>query len=280
MPDAVPDGMRLTSGVVYGRGGDAELLMDIYRPERPAGPRVPAVVYIHGGAWVSGSRAESWVAPKLALFTTRGWVAASIDYRLSSVARWPAQIHDCKCAVRFLGAHAADYGIDPERIGAWGDSAGGHLAAMLGVSAGVREFEGRGGWAGSSSRVGAVCAWFAPSDFLSMPGQPSKIDRSKPDCPEAMLIGGPLAEKPDVARAASPVTHVGPESAPFIIMHGIDDEVVPVEQSRILHRALTGAGVESTLRLFEKTGHGGGWPAFQSPATKAEVLAFFERHIG
>jgi acetyl esterase/lipase len=134
------------------------------KPTSPAVKPMPVIVWIHGGAWIGGSK-DSGI-PLLLPFAKRGYFCASISYRFSKEAKFPAQIEDCKCAIRFLRAKAKEFNIDTERIGVWGESAGGHLAAMLGTAGDVKEFEGSGGWEGFSSRVSAVCDWFGPSDLL------------------------------------------------------------------------------------------------------------------
>src|SRR5207302_1793987 len=165
---------------------------------------------------------------------------ASINYRLSQHAIYPAQIEDCKAAVRWLRASAWKYHFDPDHFGAWGASAGGHLVALLGTTGDVKDLEGASDKPGVSSQVQAVCDWFGPSDFSKEAEQAlptSKIDRTKPDCPEALLIGGALADHPDRVKRANPITYISKNAAPFLIVHGDKDDVVPVGQSRILHEA-------------------------------------------
>jgi acetyl esterase/lipase len=142
--------------------------MHIIRPKLTSSVAkpMPVIVWIHGGAWIGGNK-DSGI-PLLLPFAKRGYLGASISYRFSKEAKFPAQIEDCKCAIRFLRAKAKEFNIDPERIGVWGASAGGHLSAMLGTAGDVKELEGSGGWEGFSSRVSAVCDWFGPSDLLAM----------------------------------------------------------------------------------------------------------------
>ena len=167
---------------------------------------------------------------------------ASINYRLSQHAIFPAQIEDCKAAIRWLRANAAKYHLDADRIGVWGASAGGHLVAMLGTTGSVKELEGKGGNLDQSSRVQCVVDWFGPSDLPTMGGS-----HDDPGSPESRLIGGPVQENKEKARKASPLTYVSKDSAPFLIMHGDQDNVVPPGQSELLAEALKKAGVEVTL---------------------------------
>ena len=171
----------LISTIEYGTGGGRPLTMHLLQAQpRPSGS-APGLVWVHGGAFRHGSK-ESGIA-KLFPFARRGYVCASIEYRLSGEATWPAQIEDCKAAVRYLRAHADELGLDPERIGAWGASAGGHLVAMLGVAPDRPELEGQGGWAEHSSRVQAVFDYYGPSDLLAMTEQPSALDHNETDSP-------------------------------------------------------------------------------------------------
>ncbi len=271
----VPPDVEILRDVPFGKGGERTLTMHIVRPkEKPEKP-MPVIVWIHGGAWLGGSK-DSGI-PRLIPFARRGYFGASISYRFSQEAKFPAQIEDCKCAIRFLRAKAKEFHIDPERIGVWGESAGGHLAAMLGVTGDVKEFEGAGGWEGYSSKVHAVCDWFGPSDLLKMVHEPGPIDRKSANSPEALLIGGPVLENKEKAIKASPVTFVTPDDPPFLIMHGDKDMVVPFSQSVYLFEALKKAGVEVTFVNLKGAGHGG--KGFASPQVMQLVIAFFDRHL-
>lgn len=254
----------------FARTEEKALLLDLYVPEEPAGP-LPVVVRVHGGAWSMGNKEY----PPTERLTARGLAVASISYRFSQEAIFPAQIHDCKAAVRWLRAQAAQYRLDPDRIGAWGASAGGHLVALLGTSGDVAELEGAvGGNLEHSSRVQAVCDYFGPTDFLQEIGQPCDVDRVTPDCPEALLLGGLLQERPEAVRLANPITYVRPDNPPFLILHGDCDRIVPLNQSTLLHEALTAAGVPSALRVIEGAGHG-----FADPAIEEQVGDFFEEQL-
>ncbi|MGE3910828.1 MAG: alpha/beta hydrolase-fold protein [Chloroflexota bacterium] len=264
----------LISTIEYGTGGGRPLTMHLLQAQpRPAGS-APGLVWVHGGAFRHGSK-DSGIA-KLFPFARRGYVCASIEYRLSGEATWPAQIEDCKAAVRYLRAHADELGLDPERIGAWGASAGGHLVAMLGAAVDRPELEGQGGWPEYPSRVQAVCDYYGPADLLAMVDQPSALDHSEADSPEGMLLGGAVLEHPDRARSASPVSYATGDEPPFLIVHGAEDMTVPHPQSQAMYQAM-GSG-SAIFHTVLGAGHGG--PAFEHPAVVRHVEAFFDRHLG
>jgi len=268
----IPDDVQLVRDVVYGKGGKRDLKLDIVQPkERPAEP-MPVVVFVHGGGWSAG--AKEMAVPRLVQFAQKGYFCATIEYRLSGEAPWPAQIEDCKCAIRFLRAKAALYGIDPKRIGVWGSSAGGHLVAMLGTAGDAKEFEGEGGWPDQSSRVQAVCDWFGPADLTwAIPRDPAR-GRGTASNAVVKLLGGPGPDLMEKARLASPTTYVTPDDPPFLIMHGELDRLVPLSQSQKLRDALQKAKVEVKLQVVKAKGHG-----FSSPAEVREALEFFDRHL-
>jgi acetyl esterase/lipase len=204
----------------------------------------------------------------------RGYAAASINYRLTGVAKWPAQIYDCKAAVRWLRAHAKDYNLDPDHFGVWGESAGGHLVAMLGTSGGVKELEGDLGNPGVSSRVQAVCDWYGPTDLPVLDQEKSAIAWDKPDSFTSKLLGGPIREHLDAARQASPVTWVTKDAPPFLIMHGDKDPLVPFQQGEILDEALRKAGDQSRFILVPRAGHN-----LHNPESLKTVCDFFDEHL-
>ncbi|MCU0786401.1 MAG: alpha/beta hydrolase, partial [Verrucomicrobia bacterium] len=212
----------------------------------------------HGGAWRAGSK-ENCPARR---FVARGYAVASINYRLSQHAIFPAQIEDCKAAIRWLRAHAAEYHLDPKRFAAWGSSAGGHLVALLGTTGDIKDFD-KGEHLDQSSRVQAVVDWFGPTDFTQMSKYSlpnSKFDHDAAEAPEALLIGGPVQENKDKAARANPITYVSKADPPFLIMHGNRDNLVPYQQSELLRDALQKAGVPVTLKIIEGAGHGFGGP--------------------
>ena len=194
-------------------------------------------------------------------FVSRGYAVASLNYRLSQHAVFPAQIEDCKAAVRWLRAHATSYGVDPNRFGAIGASAGGHLVALLATTGGVKEFD-VGANLEFSSKVQAVVDLFGPADLVHIAeqsGPESRIDHNAPDSPESKLIGGTMPENPDKAKSASPITYVSKDATPMLLVHGDADPLVPHQQSEELCAALKKAGADATLHIVKGGGHGTGF---------------------
>src|SRR5262245_3037543 len=214
----IPDNVELLRDVEFGTGGGRPLKMHILRPKSPPAQPMPVLVWIHGGAWQSGSR-DGGIG-KLAPYAARGYFCASVEYRLSGEAVFPAQIEDCKCALRYLRAKADGYKIDPNRIGVWGSSAGGHLVALLGTSAYVKELEGKGGCAQLSSRVHAGCHLGGPTDLIENVGNSQKAAQGA----VGKLLGGAPLEKEALAKLASPITHITKDAPPFLIVHGDMDK--------------------------------------------------------
>ena len=219
----------------------------------------------------------------------RGFAVASINYRLSQQAVFPAQIQDCKAAVRFLRKNADKYHLNPDHFGAWGASAGGHLVALLGTSGDGKDLEpeaeaGVGAGAGTnapvSSRVQAVVDWFGPTDLTMMARQAppdSQMDHDAADAPEALLIGGPVQQNKEKAARANPITYVSKDDPPVLIMHGDKDNLVPFGQSELLDKALKAAGVEVTFVPVPNNGHGG--PGFSTPVNRQRIQDFFTKHL-
>lgn len=265
-PD-LPPGTKALRDVEYVPGGHERQKLDLYLPEKTDGP-LPVVVWIHGGAWLQGSKDR---CPALFL-VSQGYAVASINYRLSQHAVFPAQIEDCKAAIRWLRANAKKHNLDPDHVGVWGASAGGHLVALLGTAGNVKELEGKLGNSEQSSRVQCVIDWFGPTDFLQMTGS-----SDNPKGPVAQLLGGTVKEKKDLAVLASPVTHVSKDDAPILIMHGDKDSLVPLSQSERLVDALKKAGVDVTLKTLAGAGHGGG--DFNSPETRKLIQEFLAKHL-
>lgn len=259
--------------VVYGEVAGERLRLDVAVPASSATPR-PLLLLLHGGGWAGGERTslEGWMRRQAA----RGYVAATVSYRLSQRAVFPAQIEDCKCAVRYFRAHAGEYGLDPARVGALGFSAGGHLAALLGTAGGAKELEGSGGWGEHSSRVQAVCSVFGPTDLTRFPPAEEGPARGAHDL-ITRLLGGTPAARPEAARAASPLSWASAESPPFLFVHGDRDRLVPLEQSELLAAALRAAGVEAELRVVQGAAHGG--KEFEEPALRQAIEAFLDRHL-
>jgi len=266
-------GVRLLLGVPYAATrGIRPLELDLVLPPEGDGP-VPVVVFLHGGGWQVGSRHSAGPAYRGARPTPferiaqAGIAVASVDYRLSGEAVWPAQLHDAKAAVRWLRARAGDIGIDPDRIAAWGESAGGHLAELLGLTIEDAELEGDVGITGPSSAVSAVAAWYAPSDVAAVATDVG-ADPTDPDTREARLLGAPAPSVPELAAQASPISRVSPGAPPFLLLHGEADQFIPAVQSVRLHTALVEAGARAELYLYEDADHM--WVG--SPEAAAEAL--------
>jgi acetyl esterase/lipase len=238
---AIPFGTRVLLDLPYVSGGDRRQTLDLYLPR--GGALSPLIVWVHGGAWESGSKKDP---PVIALLAD-GYAIASLDYRLSSQARFPAQIQDCKAAVRWLRARATQYRLDPRRVAGIGSSAGGHLVALLGTTGHTSEFD-VGEHLNVSSRLDAVVDFFGPIDLLA-------IDSPVLAAPAANLIGGPLSQHEVEARRSNPVSWLTADAPPFLIVHGDRDEIVPLEQSLLLQRALQRAGVPHRLHKLQGGGH-------------------------
>lgn len=255
--------------IIYATVGKRELKLDLHVPKDVQKP-VPLVVWIHGGAWHAGDK-----RPCVSLFMSEhGFAAASIGYRLVPEAIFPAQIHDCKAAIRYLRANADKYGIDPNAIGVWGASAGGHLAAMLGTTAGKVEADGiLGDHADTSSAVQAVCSWFGPTDFFTMPIGTRQFQPGQD--PEIQALGGRVSDKKELAWLVSPASHASRSAPPFLFMHGDKDPLVPLQQSRLMHDKLIASGAKSELIVLEGEGHG-----FRDHKAAAKtVLEFFTKTL-
>ena len=219
-------------------------------------------VWIHGGGWQGGTK-EGGVRQVLPLVRS-GFVGATIEYRLTGEAAFPAQIEDCKCAIRYLRAHAEQYHLDPERIAVGGSSAGGHLVALLGTSGGVKALEGSGGWPDQSSRVQAVLDLYGPTDFKRFVTTKGYEGHNRDGSPESKLLGGgTVLDNPNGIRRVNPITYIDKDDPPFLIIHGDSDPTVPVNQSEALHEALQAAGVASQLKILKGARHGG--PEFSKP---------------
>jgi acetyl esterase/lipase len=267
---AVPDGVQTIKDVEYIPGGHERQRLDVYLPAQ--GTNWPLVVWVHGGAWLAGSKDSP---PALRLLS-QGYAVASINYRLSRHAIFPAQIQDCKAAIRWLRANAAKYGYDSKRIGVWGASAGGHLVALLGTTGDVKDFD-VGVNLDQSSRVQAVVDFFGPTDLTLMSaqaGRNSKMDHDAADSPESLLVGGAIQQHKDRAQLANPIEYVSADDPPFLIMHGDKDDLVPMGQSELLHAALEKARVPSTFHKVTGAGHG-----FGGPEIDKQVLTFLDKQL-
>ena len=276
-PAGPPPGTTVERNLVFTQAGTKDLALDLYRPEKRSG-NLPVLVWIYGGAWMS--RNKEGQARNATWLATSGYAVAVIDYRLSSEGLFPAQINDCKAAVRWLRANAAKYGLDVEHFGAWGESSGGHLASLLGAAGGVKELEGDGGSADQSSRVQAVVDFFGPSDFLQMESHiltPTSMKHDPPTSPESRLVGGAIQENADKVARANPITYLSKEAPPFFIVHGDQDPLVPQHQSELMNEALKKAGVNVVFFKIIGAGHGG--PAFHTVPVHGAVLAFLDQYL-
>jgi acetyl esterase/lipase len=254
--------------IEYANPGGQHLQLNLARPKEAKGPS-PAVLCIHGGGFRAGKR-EGWDA-RCKQLAERGFVAATVTYRLAPKYQFPAAVHDVKAAVRWLRANADKYQIDPERIGVVGDSAGGHLAQFLGVTAGVKEFEGEGN-PKQSSAVTCVVNYYGPSDFTKSYGKSVDAAEVLP-----LWLGGDDAKEHHRHVLASPLNWVTPHAAPTLLLHGTEDKYVAHEQAVWMHDRLKAADVDVTLLTLQGAGHG----FKDDDAKRAEeaMFAFFAKHL-
>jgi acetyl esterase/lipase len=263
-----PASVELREGVAYGCGSGQTLKLDLYSPrglDRPA----PALIFIHGGGWKSGDRSDYQFYAMT--FAEKGYVAASISYRLVKVAAFPAAVEDAKCAVRWMRANAAELHVDPNRIGVIGGSAGGYLSLMVGYTAGDKRFEGNGGHEDVSSAVQAVVDLYGPTDFDMPAGYANKT--------VADFLGKRAAEEPELFRLASPINYVSVHCPPTFVLHGTIDSTVPVEQSDMLVQKLEELEVPHWYDRLE------GWPHtmdINRPVNERTIMLlskFFETYL-
>lgn len=271
-PFVLPEGVEVRRDLTCGTGGGRELRADLFMPPAGlAGPR-PAMLYIHGGGWQAGSRSQFY--RQAALLAAKGVAGACCEYRLSGEATYPAAVHDVKCAVRWLRASALDLSLDPGRIGCAGGSAGGHLAAMLATTAGMAQLEGEGGHTDQPSDVQLAVLFNAALDLhLFQAGTHASEVRNA-------FLGGTAERLPKVYDEASPVTHVGPDTPPCLLLHGDADDTVPCEHSVRFRDAMVDAGAEAELVLVEGAAHGffNSTPHFED--TYARMERFVLEHLG
>lgn len=249
---------NLIKDVVYGHADGIDLKLDLAQPAMREGP-LPALVFIHGGGWQMGTKND--FEPVIRQFASEGYVTVSVGYRLAPKHPWPAQIEDVKCAVRFLRAHADDYGVDPDAIGAIGHSAGAHLALLLGLMNPEDGFEDSGGHAGVSSKVQAVINVCGPTDLrvwrASTEAHAEARAATGKDFEDVLMdfVGTTDRDAPVIAQV-SPVAYIDADAPPIITFHGGKDPVVPVEQATLLHEALEQAGARNhKLVIIEDADH-------------------------
>jgi acetyl esterase/lipase len=280
--DPVP--LTFIPDVQFGEADGKPLLLDVIAPRDVSAAPWPAVVWVHGFGWFAGTRRDNLEISLCTFLATQGFCTVCIEYRLSDEATFPAQIHDVKATIRWLRASAATYGIDPDHIGIWGGSAGGHLAALAGVTGDLPELEGRSGSARYSSRVQAVALASAPSDFLRAGGQMS-AGVASPHHPVTQHFGGTVVERANLMRLASPIYHVHSGVPPFLIAHGTLDETVPFEQAERFYAALVTAAVVAEFVPLEGVYHN--WtPQVQYIPRREDTwklgplaLPFFQQHL-
>lgn len=272
----VPRDVIQLDDIPYSQIEGQTLKLNIIRPKQTDTVPRPVIVWIHGGGWHAGNRYSGLV--QCSYMAQRGYVCASIDYRLSQDAVWPAQIDDCRLAIRFLKANAAKFGIDSSRIGVWGESAGGHLASLLGTSGCEADRSAIAPRPKSGSTVQAVCDWYGPTNIAAMGSQGSDLNPDDPLSAPALLFGsGGLSKHANAVRAADPCTYASRYSAPFLIVHGESDTSVPLAQSVMLADSLRRQGGSVEFVVLEGARHAD--PAFLSPNVLQVCGAFFDRYL-
>ena len=266
MTDVQAGRVTIDYDVVFGTGGGRDLKCNVYMPPQQ-GEKRPAVLLVHGGGWTSGDRSQ--LHGYGILLGRIGYVCVATEYRLSGEAKWPAQIHDVKAALRWMRANAPKLGIDPEKISVSGNSAGGHLSLMLAGTQNLAEFEGDGGNADAGTQVAASIAFYPPTQMY-MPDEPLRAEL-------AFLFGRDASI--DVARRASPIDYATAGFPPTLLIHGTKDELVPDEASFRMYRALTAAGVPTDLHIYAGAPHA--FDAIQEFGRQAAGIMslFLDRHV-
>lgn len=251
----LPDNVTIERNIVYAKYGTRELMLDLYRPKGRSASPLPCIVVVHGGGWRNGDKQR--FARHAAYLASQGFVTACIGYRLLPEVGIPECVQDAKAAVRWVRANASRHGIDPERIGAIGGSAGAHLVAMLGTSHKVGKLEGAGGNPGVSSRVQAVVAMAAPTDLTT------RMDRTGLDA--------------GTAKAMSPMTYVDRDSAPLLLLHGEADTAVPLRESELILAKYQAAG--AAAELVKNPGGHGFWNQDRFTESMDRATAFFRKTL-
>lgn len=269
----IPAGLAFDVDVAYGTQSAAQRL-DILYPDDPAAPARPLIVHIHGGGWYAGGKGGESTLAMMKAFAAAGYVAASIDYRLSDEAPFPAAIEDGRLAVRWLRSQAARYHVDPGHIGVVGASAGGHLSAILAVTGGTSEFAGNGGLEAVSSAVQAAVPVCGPMDLQKPLSLKLGLDND-----EAVIrfLGGTPAQKPEEARRASPASYIRPGLPPMFLIHGSEDRRVELVQSTDFAAAVEAAGSPCEVAVVEGGGHGMG--IARTPEMAGRIITFFDGHL-
>lgn len=272
-PLVMPENLQVASGLVFSNQGRIELKIDVVRRPNFSNKPQPAVLFLHGGAWRDGRRdMPNPVQWELAL---RGYVCFTCDYRLSQEAIFPAQLLDVRDALKWIATHSSEYGVDSTRIGIWGMSAGGHLASLAAYAPDAFLREGE-----SPVKVRAIAAIFPTTDLVQITKSRLNQKNVRSDLigaasPEAQLLGANPMQRPDLAAAASPVTYITPDDPPTWIIHGLKDETVPVEQSRIMAASLAKAKVRHQLQVVPNLAHEAKYDLFED-----SIVRFFDRELG
>ncbi|GEP44819.1 alpha/beta hydrolase [Brevifollis gellanilyticus] len=274
-----PAGIKMERDVSYIPDGDEAQKLDLYLPEKTSEKPLPLIVHIHGGGWRGGSKFPCGVSGMV----TKGYAVASIEYRFSQKAIFPAQIQDCQAAIRWLRANSKKYNFDVDKVGVVGGSAGGHLSALVGTSGGKKAFVPIGGNEEQSDKVQCVCDIFGPADFSTVVQQASDdrnvkniFEFNTPKDPYSGLIGAKLDDKAK-ADAVSPIHYVSADTPPFLILHGTHDALVPYAQSVQFEAALKEKGVPVWLQKLPGSGHGGA--AFGKPSVIQLMANFFDKYL-
>lgn len=272
---AAPAEARVVRDVEYARVGEHRLMLDLHLPPATDGKAHPRlVVWVHGGAWRGGSRADM----PLGALVEKGYAVASVDYRLTPVAPFPAQVHDIKAAIRFLRARQGEFGYDASRVAVAGNSAGGHLAALVGVTNGHKELEGDVGEHGhQSSEVQAIVSLYGMSNLATILAQSTPHGLKVRVPALQLLLGGQPEEKPELARLASPVFHVDAKDPPLLLVHGDQDPQAPINQSHELHGKYAAAERPCVFHVVHGGKHGG--KEFFDAERVELIRAFLQEHL-
>ena len=263
--------VRITKDIEYAAVGGHRLLLDLHLPSASKESR-PLIVWVHGGAWRSGSKSDM----PLTLLVEEGYAVASVDYRLSPVAPFPAQVHDIKAAIRFLRAKHKELGLNATKVVIAGNSAGGHLAALVGVTNRHKELEGEvGEHRAESSAVHGIISLYGMSDLTTILSQSTPHGLSVRVPALQLLLGGQPDEKPELARLASPVFHVDDTDPPLLLIHGDQDPQAPINQSHQLHGKYQSLKLATQFHVVHGGKHGG--KEFFDPDRTALMLDFLAR---
>jgi len=270
--DIFPKGTILHGNIPYNNDQLPKHLLDIYLPENAKG-KIPLVVFVHGGGWLVNDKYADigYMKKTVAEIVSSGYALASIDYRFATQAVFPAQIQDCNRAVSFLIDHADQYGFDKNRIAVIGFSAGGHLASLMGLSKNnnIESFFMPG--TNKSFTFKAVVDFYGPAELILFPGN------DDPKSPESLLIGAAPLARPDLAKAASPVTYVDKDDPPFLIIHGEKDDLVSPKQSQLLSAWLSVAGIQNELIMVKDAPHFG--EMFDTDEIRSRVIGFLKKEL-